>query len=306
MLTDAHCHPRDLAGVFPGAEDELRRLKVFCAASAWNGEDFSCHEVLAREKGLPLVMCFAVHPQLPAAAFRRAPAPDGEPPSRGEAPPEGDRFSVQDSLALLCALASEGRLDAVGETGFDLYDRAYRAAESVQDELFAVHLETALAGGLPLVLHVRRAMHKVFALGRDLKKIPALIFHSYSGTQNEALALLRRGINAYFSFGAVIAKNHREAMRCCALLPADRLLLETDAPYQPLRGASFSRWADLPVILAAAARLREEAGSAASSPESLEAAVEANFFAAYGLKGDKPRGRLTEGGLSGDFAAGNA
>jgi TatD DNase family protein len=146
-------------------------------------------------------------------------------------------------------------------------------------------------------------MHKVFALRGDLKKLPALIFHSYPGTVNEALALLRRGVNAYFSFGAGIANNHREARRCCAVLPADRLLLETDAPYQPLRGASFSHWADLPVILAAAARLREEAGSAVSSPESLEAAVEANFFAAYGIKRDAGRGGAPGGAGAGPSRA---
>jgi TatD DNase family protein len=282
MLTDAHCHPRDLAGVFPGAEDELSRLGVYCAASAWNERDFSCHDGLARNKGLPLVLCFAVHPQLPAAESRRTLSRPGD-SADGGSPPEEDRFSIRDSLVLLHTLALEGRLDAVGETGFDLYDETFRASEPVQDELFAVHLETALAKGLPLVLHMRRAMHKVFPLSGELRKLPALIFHSYSGTLNEALALLRRGINAYFSFGAVIAKNHKEARRCCALLPADRLLTETDAPYQPLWGASFSRWADLPAILAAAARLREEAGSDAASPESLEAAVERNFFAAYGI-----------------------
>ncbi|MDR2100950.1 MAG: TatD family hydrolase, partial [Treponema sp.] len=255
MLTDAHCHPRDLAGVFPGAEDELSRLKVFCAANALDREDFSYHEGLVR-KGLSLVLCFAVHPQLPAAEIRQGLAGQETPSAAGGASPENSGFSCRDSLALLETLAAEGRLDAVGETGFDLYDETYRTTEAVQDELFRVHRETALARGLPMVLHVRRAMHKVFALSGDLKKLPALIFHSYSGTVNEALALLRRGINAYFSFGAGITKNHKEAQRCCALLPADRILLETDAPYQPLRGASFSHWGDLPVILAAAARLR--------------------------------------------------
>ncbi|MDR2103841.1 MAG: TatD family hydrolase [Treponema sp.] len=268
MLTDAHCHPWDLTGFFPGAEEELRRLGVVCAASSGNRRDFSYHEGLVREKGLPLILCFAVHPQLPAAEIRSTVS-------------EGPGFSSQDSLAFLHTLARENRLDAVGETGFDLYNDFHRAAESVQEKLFAVHLETALAKGLPLVLHIRRAMHRVFALTGELKKLPAVIFHSYSGTQGEARSLLKRGINAYFSFGAVIAKNHKEAQRCCAALPAERILLETDAPYQPLRGASFSRWADLPAILSAAAQLREEAGSPCSSPAALEAAVEANFFAAY-------------------------
>jgi TatD DNase family protein len=213
MLTDAHCHPLNLAQVFPGAEEERRRLGVCCAASAADPGEFACCEDLARKAGEdgapPVLCCFAVHPQLPLA--RR----------------EGGFRPHLDALA---AYAAEGRLAAVGETGFDLYNSAFRETEALQDELFGFHLETALNHGLPLVLHVRRAMHKVFALTRELRKIPAVIFHSYSGTLAEGTALLNRGINVFFSFGTTLLLNHREARRCCAALPAERLLLETDAP----------------------------------------------------------------------------
>jgi TatD DNase family protein len=89
--------------------------------------------------------------------------------------------------------------------------------------------------------------------------------------------LLRRGVNAYFSFGAPIVKNHKEAIRSCAALPLDHLLLETDAPYQPLRGREFSRWADLPVILRGAAQIRREAGVSGGDPAELEAETDSNF-----------------------------
>jgi TatD DNase family protein len=119
-------------------------------------------------------------------------------------------------------------------------------------------------------------MHKVFAHAQALKKLPAVVFHSYSGTAAEGEALLKRGINAWFSFGAAILLNHRIAMDACARLPRSRLLLETDAPYQPLRGAPFSRWADLPAILSGAAGLRgEDAGE-------LEAAVDENWRQVFG------------------------
>jgi TatD DNase family protein len=120
-------------------------------------------------------------------------------------------------------------------------------------------------------------MHKIFAHTGNLKKLPAVVFHSYSGTAGEGEALLRRGVNAYFSFGASIKKNHKEAIRASAALPLDHLLLETDAPYQPLREREFSQWADLQVILRGLAHLRREAGAPGGDPAELEAATDRNF-----------------------------
>jgi TatD DNase family protein len=248
-MTDAHCHLFDLAALYPGAEQERQSLNVVCAASAWNIESFSYHETLADVR-----LCCAVHPQLPA----KAPA-----------------AVVRASLDTLYELANAGRIDAVGETGFDLYDEGFRSTEKTQDELFAAHLEVAVAKGLPLVLHVRRAMHKVFADTKALKKARALVFHSWSGTPVEGSSLLKRGVNAYFSIGTPVMLNHKAVMRSAAAFPADRLLLETDAPYQPLHRQSFSRCADLSLILRALSRLREE-------PEGkLEAQLDANFHRAF-------------------------
>jgi TatD DNase family protein len=181
------------------------------------------------------------------------------------------------SLDALHALATENRLDAIGEAGFDLFDEKFRATEKAQDGLFAEHLEIAIAQGLPMVLHVRRAMHKVFAVSQRLKKVPAVIFHSYSGTAREGGDLLKRGVNAYFSFGTTILLNHKISRQACASLPLERLLTETDAPYQPLRGASFSAWRDLPTILGGMLALRGEGLPA----QELERIVCGNFFTAF-------------------------
>jgi TatD DNase family protein len=269
MASDAHAHPFDLAKYLPDAEQERRSLGIPCAASAWNGEQFAYHRELAlkarQEGAAPMSRCFAIHPQSPAAK---------------DPPPFAPLLELLETLAA-GNHGSIGRLDAVGETGFDLYNDAFRATEAVQDELFAAHLEISLRYGLPLVLHVRRAMHKVFAHTGPLKKLPAVVFHSYSGTAGEGEALLRRGINAYFSFGASILKNHKEAIRSCAALPLDHLLLETDAPYQPLPGREFSRWADLPVILRGAAGIRYEAGAPGGDTAELEAATDRNFYRVF-------------------------
>ena len=280
MLTDAHCHPCALGRLFGGAEDERRRLGLACAASATEAEAFAHNEELARraaaDGAAPVLPCFAVHPQLPAEMDHSA------------AEPRGMGRQAREGLELLESLAKQGRLAAVGETGFDLFNAAFRETEKIQDELFAAHLETALRHGLPLVLHVRRAMHKVFAHTGMLRKCRAVIFHSWPGTAGEGAALLRRGVNAFFSFGTPILLNHREAMRCCAVFPAGRLLTETDVPYQPLRGRACSGWEDLPRILAAVCALRREAGARraeAEEPEGggLETIIESNFRSAFGV-----------------------
>ena len=293
MLTDAHCHPSDLLRYAPLLEDERRSLGVAIVASCWTREQFdfceglklgrkqeagipweavrapdagghlSSSEQMSRERPAPVscpvcppvVQCFAVHPQLLAVNVT----------------------AVDASLGALHALSAENRLDAIGETGFDLFDERFRAAEKVQDGLFAEHLEIAIAKGLPMVLHVRRAMHKVFALSQRLKKVPAVIFHSYPGTAREGGDLLKRGVNAYFSFGTTLLLNHKIARQACAGLPLERLLTETDAPYQPLRGIGYSAWRDLPAILGGMLALRGEGLPA----QELERIICGNFFTAY-------------------------
>jgi TatD DNase family protein len=270
MASDAHAHPCDLLERFPRAEEERRSITVACAASAWNPAEFEAQEKLAleadRDGAAPIALCFAVHPQLPAARNEEQ---------------EGPRFDSAELLQTLETLAAENRIAAIGETGFDLYNAAYRDTEKEQEELFRRHLDIALERKLPLVLHIRRAMHKVFVYSKELKRLPSVVFHSYSGTLEEAEALLKRGINAYFSFGTTILLNHKAAMNACALLPLERLLTETDAPYQPLRGRPFSSWADIPAIISGAANLRQEAGSPGADPAELEAVLDRNFRGIY-------------------------
>ena len=274
MASDAHAHPYDLARLESDAETERRLLGIACAASAWHEEEFLFNERLAAaavsDGAPPVVLCFGVHPQLPAA--------------KGET--DGPNATAA-SLAFLRSLVAANRLAAIGEAGFDLFhgpgEDGFRETEPLQDDLFRAQLDLAMGARLPMVLHLRRAMHKVFAYDRELSALPAVIFHSYSGTLREAEALLQHGVNAYFSFGTVICLNHKRAMEACAVLPAERLLLETDAPYQPLRGAGLSSWRDISSVIAAAARLRAASGLPKADPEELEATVDQNFRRAYGI-----------------------
>ena len=283
-MTDAHCHPWDLLEFLENPEGVRRETKTACVANSWNREQFDFHEDLAKkalEDRAPRIICpFALHPQLSAAyAKGHSKNPDFQ---------TDDVPSLSSGLELLFSLGGQGRLNAVGETGFDLYDETFKAGEKIQDEMFICHLETALKQGLPLILHVRRAMHKIFPFTRELKKLPAVIFHSWPGTLSDGEALLRRGINTFFSLNAIVLLNHRKAMTCAALFPPERILLETDAPFQPLRGNSFSSWRDLGQICGGIASLRKEAGSLCNTPEEVEEQTTANFYGIFAFQSTTP------------------
>jgi len=254
MLTDVHCHPFDLIRVFPEAETERKHLNVKILASAYSLEDFSYNENLAKtafKEDAPIFLSFGIHPQYLSKK-------DAE-------------LNLKDLLNLTDTYASEKKIKAIGECGFDLYGEEYKETEERQEMVFNAHLETAIKFGLPVILHVRRAMHKIFPLAKQLSKCKAVVFHTWPGTYDEAISLLNHGINAYFSFGNIIMLNHKKAIKSCSLLPLDRLLTETDAPYAPKRGEEHSSYRDLPLILETMAKLRSE------NAKELETQTETNF-----------------------------
>ncbi|MDR0552177.1 MAG: TatD family hydrolase [Spirochaetaceae bacterium] len=259
MASDAHAHPYDLSRLLPEAEALRRERGIACAASAWGQADFAYNMEAAKTApaSAPLPLCFGVHPQLPLQS----------------------KDSVNNSIHILETLIYEKRIAAIGECGFDLFNAAYRETCSIQNELFFLHIELAQKSGLPLVLHVRRAMHKIFENIKALKKISAVIFHSYSGTLGEAEALTRRGVNAYFSLGNALLSGRRETRRVCAACDERRLLFETDAPYQPPRNSldnrTYSFYTDIYAILNEAAALR------GITPPYLEEITDINFKEAY-------------------------
>jgi len=273
MLVDAHCHPYDLVQVFHESEKKRRQLNVMAAASACTIEEFLYHCELSRNaivnNAAALLPCFGIHPQLLSQKSEHI-----EPKvlnTEARRNNSNNKAIITDLLNILDTLAKEKQIAAIGECGFDLYSDEYKATETEQEEIFFEHIKTAIKYDLPLVLHVRRAMHKIFPLVKDLAKCKAIIFHTWAGTLDEAQSLLRHGVNVYFSFGNVIMLNHKKAIQCCAQLPAERLLTETDAPYAPRRGEPFSRYADLLLILETAAELRGE------NIKELEAEIETNF-----------------------------
>lgn len=140
----------------------------------------------------------------------------------------------EEELSQVVGMLGEARVVAAGEMGLDYhYDFAPRAA---QLRVFERQIEAARAEGLPLVLHSRESVADCLAI---LKSHSAArgVFHCFTGTMDEAKHILDAGFHLGFT-GIITFKNTQYLRDILAMVPADRLLLETDAPYlapEPLR-----------------------------------------------------------------------
>lgn len=111
--------------------------------------------------------------------------------------------------------------------------------------MFNLQLDLALQYNMPMVIHARKANHKLFEYSRQFKKLPAVLFHSFMGPAREAQSLIDHGINAYFSFGKQLMNNNKKVLDCAKNLPLCVLLAETDAPFQYLKGEKFTPPSDI-------------------------------------------------------------
>lgn len=138
----------------------------------------------------------------------------------------------------IVALASHPRVIAIGETGLDRY-WDYTPFEQ-QVEAFDRHLELARAVDKPFIVHCREAEADVIAqLRRAAGRGPLKgIMHSFCGDPSAAEACLELGL--MISFAGMVTFKRNDALRDIAKqIPADRILVETDAPYlapMPNRG----------------------------------------------------------------------
>lgn len=142
------------------------------------------------------------------------------------------------TTADLVKLTSHPKVVAIGEAGLD-YFRNNSSVEG-QEQGFRRHIAAARETGLPLVIHSREADDDMARILEEesAKGAFPFVLHCFTGGQD----LAKRGIalGGYVSFSGVITFKKNEALRAIAAeVPADRILVETDAPYlapEPFRG----------------------------------------------------------------------
>ena len=247
MLIDSHCH-LDTFG------DELDAV-LARAAIAGVAEVVTISTRLAQAPDLiamarrPGVWCtVGVHPH-----------------NAGEGP-------VADAETI-AALAADPRVIGIGESGLDYhYDLSPRDAQQAS---FRQHIRAARLSGLPLAIHARNADDDI---GRILKEEwetggpYALLLHCFSSRQG--LLGVALGLGGYVSFSGMLTFPKSSGLRDMARdVPAERLLVETDAPYLapvPHRGKrNEPAW-----VTQTAAVLAEVRGM---TPDAVAALTTANF-----------------------------
>ncbi|WP_018391133.1 TatD family hydrolase [Ancylobacter sp. FA202] len=134
------------------------------------------------------------------------------------------------TLDELLAAADHPKVVAIGEAGLDYhYDTAPRDAQAAG---FRLHIEAARRTGLPLVIHARDADEDVAAILEEESGKGAFGFVLHCFTAGPELARRAVALGGYVSFSGILTfKSGAPLREIAASLPADRVLVETDAPY---------------------------------------------------------------------------
>jgi TatD DNase family protein len=179
--------------------------------------------------------------------------------------------------AELMAIARHPKVVAIGEAGLDYhYDNSPRAA---QEQGLRAHIAASRETGLPLVIHSREAdadMTRILREETEKGAFPAVL-HCFTGGRELAFAAVELG--HYVSFTGILTFKNSQSLRdIAAALPAERILVETDAPYLaplPHRG----RRNEPSYVVETAKVLAETRGV---SPDEIARQTTENFFQLFG------------------------
>src|ERR1700685_2896226 len=173
--------------------------------------------------------------------------------------------------------AQHSKVVAIGEAGLDYhYDRSPRTA---QERGFRTHIEAARESGLPLVIHSRDAdadTAKILEEETGQGAFPAVL-HCFTGGADLARRAVKLGL--FISFTGILTFKNSDALRAIAAeLPADRILVETDAPY--LAPRRFRGKRNEPAFVVETAKVLAETRGV--SFEAIAQQTTANFFRLFG------------------------
>ena len=187
---------------------------------------------------------------------------------------------LDDALAEIDALAGQPRVRAIGETGLDFF-RTGEEGWADQVSAFEAHIEIAKRHGIALQIHDRAAHDEVIATLLRVGAPERTVFHCFSGDAAMAQFCAEQGW--YLSFAGTVTFRSAPALReALAIIPRDRILIETDAPYltpQPFRGRPNAPYL-IPVTL------RAMADHLDTDASMLGAQIASNSEAVYGLWDD--------------------
>ena len=250
MLVDSHCHLD-----FPDFADDLDGI-VARARAAGVGRLVSISTRVKKHDALLAI----------AQRFPDVFCSVGTHPHHAQEEPDV-------TAADLAARAAHPKVVAIGEAGLDYhYDFSPRDA---QERGFRTHIAAARETGLPLVIHTREADDDTAAiLEQETGKgaFPAVL-HCFTGGRELAMRAVALGL--FVSFTGIITFKNSGALRdIAAKLPADRILVETDAPY--LAPGKYRGKRNEPSYVVETAKTLAELRGV--SPDEIAHATTENFF----------------------------
>lgn len=212
MLTDTHCHLDD-----PALRPRLGEVMV-----------------AARQAGVGRIIVPGVAPVGWDGIASLAQEQEGVFPAFGIHPQAADRAG-DDALARLATLADTAV--AVGEIGLD--HLLPHVSRPVQERVFREQLRIAVAAGLPVMIHCRRAFEPLLRIIREegVARVGG-VMHAFSGSVEIARECIGLGLLISVA-GTVTYANAVRPVAVTREIPLEHLLLETDAPDmtpEPLRG----------------------------------------------------------------------
>jgi len=250
MLVDSHCHLN-----YPGlVEDQAGVIDR------------------ARAAGVGTMLGIATRVAEWDAITRLAEREAGIWATVGVHPHEADVHPDTDAARLIEA-ARHPKVIGIGETGLDFYyDKSDRDRQRAS---FRAHIAAARDTGLPLIVHTRDAEDDTASILRDEMEQGVFIGVIHCFTASQVFAEQALALGFYISLSGIVTfRNARDLQASAALIPADRLLVETDAPFLapvPMRGKTCE-----PAFVAHTAAF--VAGLRGQGAEALAATTTDNFF----------------------------
>ena len=152
--------------------------------------------------------------------------------------PEDVKEDYKEVLDKMHQEIPNGNYIAIGEVGLDYYWS--REFENEQLDAFEQQVQWSIETKLPLMIHCRKAQNEMVKIIRRYEKdLPGGVFHCFTGNQHEAEELLQFDKFVLGIGGVSTFKKSHLAEDLAAVVPMDRIVLETDAPYMapaPHRG----------------------------------------------------------------------
>ena len=211
----------------------------------------------AAENGVDTILCAASDIEDSALAAEIAVQHHGVFCTAGIHPHEASSAD-ETSIPAIESMLQNPKCVAIGEIGLDYhYDFSPR---DVQAQAFAVQLELAAKTGSRVIIHTREAMEDTLSiLSNSGVDFSSVVFHSFTGGPEDGRRVLDLGCAISFS-GIATFKKADDIRQTAAMVPDDRILVETDAPYlspEPVRSMKTNEPANVVHIANRIATIRD-------------------------------------------------